>query len=545
MATSDTMNPQGSPQASHPWGALAILAAGLGLVVLDGTIVGVALPQIIADIGLDLGDAQWVNSLYAVVLAALLLSAGSLADRWGRKKLFVSGLLLFALGSLLAAGAGAAGPLIAARAVQAVGAACIMPATLSTVNAMFQGKQRAAAFGIWGAVISGAAAVGPLAGGLLTQYASWHWIFLVNLPLGAVLLVLALVFVPETKGGKPARGVDVDGALLSALGMGALVFAIIEGPETGWWKPKSELRVGPFIWPADAAISIVPVALLIAAAAIVLFIFWERHRARVRRSALLELQLFTVPTFSWGNLTAASVAIGEFALLFVLPLFLVNALGLSVLSSGLVLVAMAVGAFISGALARHLAARISAAGTVLLGLGMETLGVLILDVVLSAGVPPLAVAAPLVLYGLGLGLASAQLTGTVLSGVPVEISGQGSATQSTVRQVGSALGTAISGAVLAASLALTLPSSLAGAGVAGAKAGELAEATRQSAGTTISQLRAQGAGQSNPAVDALAAGFADATRVSMIAAAVFLVLGALGAWRMLVLQRRASSRPND
>ncbi|WP_421015737.1 MFS transporter, partial [Glutamicibacter creatinolyticus] len=102
------MNPQGSPQASHPWGALAILAAGLGLVVLDGTIVGVALPQIIADIGLDLGDAQWVNSLYAVVLAALLLSAGSLADRWGRKKLFVSGLLLFALGSLLAAGAGAA-----------------------------------------------------------------------------------------------------------------------------------------------------------------------------------------------------------------------------------------------------------------------------------------------------------------------------------------------------------------------------------------------------------------------------------------------------
>lgn len=159
-----------------PWAALGVLAAGLGLVVLDGTIVSVALPQIIEDIGLSLSDAQWVNSLYAVILAALLLSTGKLADRFGRKKLFITGVLVFAAGSLVAAGAGSAGALLGARAIQAAGASCIMPSTLSSVNAMFQGKQRAAAFGIWGAVISGAAAIGPLAGGLLTQYASWHWI---------------------------------------------------------------------------------------------------------------------------------------------------------------------------------------------------------------------------------------------------------------------------------------------------------------------------------------------------------------------------------
>lgn len=531
-----------SRSAAHPWAALGILAAGLGLVVLDGTIVGVSLPTIIADIHLDLGDAQWVNSLYAVVLAALLLSTGSLADRWGRKKMFIAGLLVFMGGSLLAANADAAVSLISARALQAVGAASIMPATLSTVNSLFQGKQRAAAFGVWGAVISGAAAIGPLAGGLLTEYASWHWIFLVNLPLGAVLLVLGLLFVPETKGGTTGRGVDVDGALLSAVGMGALVFAIIEGPDAGWITPRKELTIGSFVWPADAAVSLPGIALLVSAAAITLFIFWERHRSRNGRAALLELRLFEHKAFSWGNLTAASVAIGEFALLFVLPLFLVNALGLSVLHAGFILAAMALGAFFSGASARHLAAVLSPAGTVLLGLGLETIGVLVLALVLSAGVSAWAVAVTLVVYGFGLGLASAQLTGTVLAEVPVRISGQGSATQNTVRQIGSALGTAISGAVLSAALAITLPSRLDDASVPAAQASQLAEATRQSAGTTITQLRVQPPGGHDAAstIEALSAGFSDATRLSMLAAAFFLLLGAVGAWRLLSAQRVAA-----
>ena len=199
------------------WLGLGVLAVGLGLIVLDGTIVGVALPAIISDLGLNLTDAQWVNSLYAVVLAALLLSTGRLADRWGRKRMFLFGLVVFVGGSLLAAAADASGSLIGARAVQAVGAAFIMPSTLSTVNAVFRGRYRAAAFGVWGAVISGAAAIGPLAGGALTQWVSWHWIFLVNLPLGALVLVGAILTVPETRGGDHRPGADVDGALLSAV----------------------------------------------------------------------------------------------------------------------------------------------------------------------------------------------------------------------------------------------------------------------------------------------------------------------------------------
>lgn len=528
---------------TRDWLALAVLATGLGLIVLDGTIVGVALPAIIGDLGLNLTDAQWVNSLYAVVLAALLLSTGALADRFGRKRMFVVGIAVFAGGSLLAAVAGAAGPLIAARAVQAVGAALIMPSTLSTVNAVFRGRYRAAAFGVWGAVISGAAAIGPLAGGALTQWVSWHWIFLVNLPLGLLVAVAAIIVVPETRGAKRRPGADVDGALLSAIGFGALVFAVIEGPDLGWWMPKADLNLFGWVWPQSAPISAVPVAFAIAVVALVLFVIWERHRERVQRAALLDLGLFAFPTFSWGNLTAAMVAVGEFAIVFVLPLYLINALGLDVMGAGLVLAAMAVGAFLSGAAARHLAARLGSPGTVLLGLGLEVAGIIVVALIVQGGTPAWLIALPLVVYGLGLGLASAQLTGTVLRDVPVDISGQASATQSTVRQIGSALGTAFAGAALSAGLAVTLPAALSEAGVTGATATQLADATRQSAGTTIMQLRMQGdaspAGdQTAVAIDALVAGFADATRWSLLVASGFLLLGLLGAFAL----RRAAAR---
>ncbi|WP_448235457.1 MFS transporter [Microbacterium paulum] len=519
------------------WLALAVLSVGLGMIVLDGTIVGVALPDIIKDLHLDLTDAQWVNSLYAVLLAALLLSTGKLADRWGRRLLFLVGLVVFVGGSILAGMSDAAGPLIGARAVQAVGAALIMPSTLSTVNAVFRGRYRAAAFGVWGAVISGAAAVGPFAGGALTQWGSWHWIFWVNVPLGALVFIAGIIVVPETRGAKGRPGADVDGALLSAIGFGALVFAVIEGPDLGWWKPQGPFKMLGWTWPADAAISVVPLAMTIAVTALTLFVFWERHREKVRRSALLDLNLFTLPTFSWGNVTAAMVAVGEFAIIFVLPLYLVNALGLDVMGAGLVLAAMAIGAFFSGAAARHVAARFGSPGTVLIGLGLEVIGVVALAFLVGATTPGWLVALPLVVYGLGLGLASAQLTGTVLRDVPVEVSGQGSATQSTVRQIGSALGTAFAGATLSVALALTLPAALNAAGLTGDAADELAAATRQSAGTTITQLRAGGdAGsfgdQAAGAADALAAGFADATRWSLLVASVFLLLGLLGAARL-------------
>lgn len=222
------------------WITLAVLALGLSMVVLDGTIVAVSLPVIIAELQLNFSQAQWINSIYAVVLAALLITSGRLGDRLGRRRMFALGVVVFLLGSVLAARAHGAWPLIIGRIVQGIGAAGVMPGTLATMNAIFRGRDRIIAFAVWGSVISGVAAIGPLLGGWLTTYFTWPWIFLVNLPLGVLVLIGLALFVPETRMAKAAPGLDVDGFLLSAAGFALLVFALIEGQTYGWWKPLRE-----------------------------------------------------------------------------------------------------------------------------------------------------------------------------------------------------------------------------------------------------------------------------------------------------------------
>lgn len=457
MSTGQTM----PTEAPRRWLGLWVLALGLAMIVLDGTIVGVALPRIIDDLRLDLSDAQWVNSLYSMVFAALLLTFGRVADRFGRRRIFVVGIVLFVAGSVLAGQADGAATLIASRALQGLGGAMILPTTLSTVNATFRGKDRAAAFGVWGAVMAGAAALGPLLGGWLTTTFDWRWIFYVNLPLGALILAGTYYAVAETRGGKGGPGADVDGLLTSGLGLALLVFAFIEGRTLGWWTPTTDFQLFGLTWPADAPVSVVPVALGLGVVLLVLFVLWERHRAGNGRDALLDLSLFRLPTFTWGNLTALTVAAGEFALVFVLPLFLVNALGLGIMGAGYVLAAMALGAFFAGASARHLAARMSPPNVVVLGLALELVGVLATAALLSADTAPWQLAATMAVYGVGLGLASAQLTSTVLRDVPTAQSGSGSATQSTTRQVGAAFGSALAGTALAAGLSAHLPDVLA------------------------------------------------------------------------------------
>ena len=535
---------------NHPgrWKALGVLAAGLALIVMDGTIVGVALPTMISALGLSLTNAQWVNAIYNVIFAALLLGAGRLGDRVGRKTTFAAGVALFVGGSLLAAGASGAGSLIAARAVQGVGGALVLPATLSSVNSLFTGKDRAAAFGVWGAVMSGVAALGPLLGGVLTQYASWRWIFWVNLPLGLLVVLGIFAWVPQTHGKQNVRGVDVDGVLTSAIGFGLIVFGLIEATTLGWWDTKGTLTIGSWFWPESWGISPVPFAIGIGLVFVALFLRWELHRARNGRDALLDLSLFKVGTFSWGNLTAAMVAIGEFSLMFVLPLFLVNSVGLSTVRTGLVLAAMALGAFVSGATARHLAARFGAPGTVVLGLVLEVIGVGLLAWVVAEQASTWFVVAALVVYGIGLGLASAQLTSTVLRDIPEELSGAGSATQSTVRQLGSALGAAIAGSALASAMARKIPATMNFvAGVPDQVKDGLSEATQSSAGSVIGQLReaapddqmvAPLGSARDAVVDQLSTGFAQSAAWSIGFSALFLILGLLGS----VMVMRQSKR---
>ncbi|WP_166991344.1 MFS transporter [Paramicrobacterium chengjingii] len=543
-----SVSTQQTSTGKRRWIGLGMLAASLSMIVLDGTIVGVALPTLIADLGLDVSEAQWVNGIYSVVFAALLLTTGRLGDRFGRRRLLIIGIVIFVAGSAIAALASSAGTLIAARVVQGVGGALILPTTLSSVNATFRGKDRAIAFGVWGAVISGMAALGPLVGGWITTSFTWQWIFIVNAPLGVLLIVGVLLTVDESREKIEIPGLDVGGLLLSVAGFGLLVFGLIEGESLGWWTPTSELTIFSWTWGTDAAISAVPLALLLGSASLVGFVRWELRRARLARSAILDLSLFRVRTFRWGNLVALCVAIGEFGLLFALPLFIVNALGVSTLQAGLALAAMGLGAFVAGAQARHLAARFSAPTTVLIGLVLETIAVIALVFVVTASVSLWLLAAVLVVYGLGLGLASAQLTGTVLADIPVGESGQGSATQSTVRQVGSALGTAVIGTVLAASLAGVIPGQLdAVEGLPSHHATAITDATVNAAGGTIEPLREQGThgklGDAAPdVVEALSTGMADATRISLGAAGIFLALGAIASTGLR--RSRDDSTPN-
>ena len=188
------------------WAALAVLTLAVTLLAIDSTVLALAIPSLSADLSPTASQLLWIGDIYSFTLAGLLVTMGNVADRIGRRRLLLIGTLGFGTASIMAAFAPSAGALIAARALLGVGGATIMPSTLSTVNAVFRGRHRAAAFGVWGPVISGAAAIGPLAGGALTQWTSWHWIFLVNLPLGAVVFVAALLTVPETRGEKKRPG---------------------------------------------------------------------------------------------------------------------------------------------------------------------------------------------------------------------------------------------------------------------------------------------------------------------------------------------------
>ncbi|HEV8025196.1 MAG TPA: MFS transporter, partial [Candidatus Nanopelagicales bacterium] len=206
-----------TPTSTHPWWALSSLLIGLSIIIIDGSIVNVLLPDMVQDIGLTQTDAQWVNSIYSLVFASLLITIGLLSDRFGRRKLFLIGVAIFLLGSLGSGSAQDPSFLIASRAVQASGAAMMLPSSIAVINVLFEGRQRAAAFGLWGAIFGGAAGLGPLLGGWLAQDFSWRWAFLVNIPIGIIAALLVIRFVPENYGRK-AKGYDPLGIVLTALG---------------------------------------------------------------------------------------------------------------------------------------------------------------------------------------------------------------------------------------------------------------------------------------------------------------------------------------
>ncbi|MDN5761204.1 MAG: DHA2 family efflux MFS transporter permease subunit [Microlunatus sp.] len=522
------------------WLGLVVISLGVSLIIVDSTIVNVAIPSIIDDIGITSTQAQWVQEIYTLVFASLLLVSGRLADRYGRRLLFALGAVVFAGSSVLAAMAPTGEILIAARAMQGIGGAMMLPTSLSLLNSNFRGRERGIAFGIWGATIGGTAALGPLLGGWLTTSFSWRWAFGINIPLGLIVIIGLFLLVPESKETHPRRGIDLLGAVLSAIGFGGLVFGLIEGRTYGWFRSIETFTLGDWSWPWT--ISPVVVSFIIGGTALTLFWLVERARNIAGQVAMLDLSLFTISSFRNGNVAAAIVSLGEFGIIFALPLWLQNVIGYSAFQTGLVLLALAGGSFLSSGLGASLGRTRTPVFIVRLGIVLEIIGIAGIGLLIRPDSGWLAIVPPLFVYGIGVGFATAQLTGVVLADVPVERSGQASGTQSTARQVGSAFGIAILGTVLFTVLGSQFETSLADTALPAAQQSQLVSAVKDSAGSVIPALadQPQTAGVADLAKEALT----NATRYSAFTAAGFLVIG-LAASLSLGRGRREESEVDE
>ena len=504
------------------WFGLVFISLGVSLIIVDSTIVNVAIPSIVDDLGVTSTEVQWIQEAYTLVFASLLLLFGSLADRFGRRRMLLIGVVIFALASVLASFSPDGRMLILARLVQGVGGAMVLPTTLSLINATFRGRERGIAFAVWGSTIGGMAAVGPLLGGWLTTDFSWRWAFGINVPLGAIIFVGVLVTIAESKE-KERRGLDLVGSALSVVLFGALVFGLIEGRTYGWWTLEKPFTLGSFTWSWD--LSPIPVAFAISAVALVGFIAWGLYRRRRGRATLLEFSLFRIGSFRNGNIAALVVALGEFGIILSLPLWLQFVVGFDALQTGLVLLALAVGSFVASGFAGASSGRIRPVAIVRVGILAEIVGIAWAGFVIGPDATWGWLIPALFVYGFGVGLATAQLTGVVLQDVPVDLSGQGSGTQSTSRQVGSALGVAILGTVLFTTTGGVLASSLDDAGVPAAERDQIVNAVVDSAGGAIAGLGENP--QTAPFADDAKAAFSDGTRAAAFTAAGFLAVGLL------------------
>ncbi len=399
----------------------------------------------------------------------------------------------------------------------------ILPTTLSLINATFRGRERGIAFAVWGSTIGGMAAVGPLLGGWLTTELSWRWAFGINVPLGIIIVIGVLAFVNESR--EPARQrLDLVGAALSVVTFGALVFGLIEGRTYGWWAVNETFTVGSFEWPLP--VSPVPLAFAIAALALVAFIVRGVTRTRRGESSLLEFSLFRISSFRNGNIAALVVALGEFGIILSLPLWLQFVLGFDALQTGFVLLALAAGSFVASGFAGASSGKASPVVIVRVGILAEIIGIAWAGFIIAPDAQWGWLIPALFVYGFGVGLATAQLTGVVLQDVPVELSGQGSGTQSTSRQVGSA----ILGTILFTTTGASLGASLDDAQLPAEQRDQVVSAVVDSAGGAIAGL-GENPATADFAGDAKAA-LSDGTRASASTAAAFLALGLAATLRL-------------
>ncbi|MEU7898652.1 MFS transporter [Nonomuraea sp. NPDC049152] len=429
------------------WGPLIAVSLGTFMLLLDVSIVVVALPDMARALRASLSDLQWVIDGYALALAALLLGIGAAADLLGRRRVHVAGVALFAVASLACGLASSPMALVAARGVQGVGAAAMFATTLPLLGTVYQGRQRSVALGLWGAVSGAAAAIGPLAGGLLTEGPGWRWIFFINLPVSVAAIWLTRRTVPESRTAR-GRRIDWAGTTAFACFAGASTYGVVRADDTGWTSAHTLTMFG------------------LAALALVCFVLVERRVA----DPLLDLSLFRNPAFTGVMAGALAYNAAAFAVLPYTAIWLQTVLGLSPLLGGLATLPLAATGFVVAAIGGRLLHRVR--HHVTLGAGLALIGAgTLAQAVLDAGSSWAVLLPGLVLAGVGVGLVSPALAGAALATVPPEHAGMAGGAVNTFRQLGYAFGVAVFGTVLTSRMADTLTRgqahALAGGGASG------------------------------------------------------------------------------
>lgn len=506
------------------WIGLGAISLAISLIIMDGTIVSVAIPSIVKELGINSTEVQWIQEIYTLLFASLLLIWGRVADRYGSKRILIIGIVVFIVASVACALAPTGVLLIAFRAIQGIGGAMILPTTLSLVNHNFRGKERAVAFAVWGATIGGMAAIGPLVGGWLSENASWRWAFGVNIPFGILALVGVILFTAEATIRKLSNSTDWLGAVLSIAGLGIFVFALIEGRNYGWWTAEADAAV------SLGGFSVIPVLFAVAAAILLGFVFWERHRTQVGNPGILDVSLFRISSFANGNVTALVVSLGEFGLILSLPLWFQNVAGLSPFEAGLGLLPLAVGSFLASGSISGLSKRMSGLAMVRMGLVLEIVGLACIALFIRPDSTAWTTAPFLFIYGIGVGFATAQLTSVILIDVPMDRSGQASGTQSTSRQLGSAMGIAILGTILFTSLKNGTEQRLSEEIAANPQVQTMVDAIDQSSGGAIAGLAANPATQ--PIAQAASEAMTQGVALAALAGTIALIFGFITSLRI-------------
>jgi EmrB/QacA subfamily drug resistance transporter len=407
---------------TNPWIILLLVCLAQFMVILDATVVNVALPSIQKDLGLSENNLQWIVNAYTLLFGGFLLLGGRAGDLLGRKRLFLAGVVVFTAASLLNGLAVNSGMLIGSRALQGLGAAFISPAALSIISTTFaEGKERGKALGIWAAIASGGSAVGLVLGGVLTEAFSWPWIFFINVPVGVIAFILSFRLIPESKDETAERSFDVAGAVTATAGLMTLVFAIVKAQSQGWTSVRT---IGEFV---------VAVVLLVA------FVVIELRST----APLVRLDIFRVRSLTAANVVMLLVASGLFAMFFFNSLYIQRVLGYGPLKAGLAFLPFTGGIMISAGIASQYAAKLGVRLVASVGIVITAVGLLWLTQIPVHGTYVKDVLPPILLTSFGMGLVFVVLTLVATTGLDDTDQGLASGIFNTSQQIGGALGLAI------------------------------------------------------------------------------------------------------